>query len=57
MKPIISNFCYHTLLRNMFLFVFQKIYNNLPADVLILKHRYKKKMGKPLNLDNPRTLN
>lgn len=57
MNPIISKFYYHTLLGNMFLFVAQKIYNNLPADAIILKHRYKKKMGKSLNLANPRTLN
>ncbi len=41
---------------NFFRYVFHKFKEKLP-DALILKYRYKKNMGKPLNLRRPRTLN
>ena len=56
MKSLFFEFYHHTLLGNQFRFVYHKIKNHLP-DKIILKHRFKKNMGKPLNLIEPRTLN
>ena len=56
MNPIFSKFYHHTRVGNIMRYAFHKIKNELP-DVMIVKHRYKKKMGKPLNLRRPRTLN
>ncbi len=56
MKTLFYKFYHHTLLGNFFRFIFHKGQNNLP-DYFVLKNRYKKNMGKPLNLKNPSTLN
>lgn len=56
MVPIFSKFYHHTRVGNFFRYVFHKVKNELP-DALIMKHRYKKRMGKSLNLNRPRTLN
>lgn len=57
MKKIFNKIYHHTVLGKVLIYVYHNIIKRFISDKNYIENRYKKSIGKPLNLKDPKTLN